>query len=78
MSISPIPCHDVLNIHFTNTPSSQQKIFIFDLNGQLLHSSVLNNRKTILDVENLKAGHYVLLIEDNQSNIFHTYKFSKN
>jgi len=78
ISISPIPCHDVLNINFTNTPSSKHKIFIFDLNGQLLHSSFLKNKKTILDVENLKTGHYILLIENNQSNIYHTYKFSKN
>jgi len=78
INISPIPCHDVLNISFKNTPSYKHKLLIFNLNGRLLQKLILKNKKTILNVENLKTGHYILLIEDSKYNIYQAYKFLKN
>ena len=75
ITISPIPCHDILSITCKNIQSSYN-IFIFDLNSHLVHSSSINSERTILNVESLIAGQYILLIDDKHGN-YYSSKFSK-
>ena len=62
ISIYPIPAANWLTIKSYNLQDA--KVKIFDINGRLIVSEILNGNSNSLNVEHLQSGTYILKIED--------------
>lgn len=60
----PNPTSDILIIEISNFKN--EIIEIFNINGQLCHSEILKSGKTIVNLENLPAGLYLLKVKSSQ------------
>jgi hypothetical protein len=76
LTLYPSPANDLLNISF-NGKASITSIQIFNLQGQLVLDSHLEDQLTELDISELSSGAYLIVVEDMGGN--KTYdKFLKN
>src|SRR5690554_4362098 len=57
----PNPVKETLNIN--NNSNQQVSAIIYDLNGKLIQSHVIDNEMTALDVKNLNQGLYFIVFE---------------
>ena len=73
ISIYPNPAANWLTIKSFNLQDA--KVKIFDINGRLIVSEILNGNSNSLNVENLQTGTYILKIEDK--NKVQTKRFVK-
>ena len=73
ISIYPIPAANWLTIKSYNLQDA--KVKIFDINGRLIVSEILNGNSNSLNVEHLQSGTYILKIEDK--NKVQTKRFVK-
>lgn len=71
-SIAPNPVTNMITIHATKSFESDTQFSIFDINGRVLKSGLLDNSNTI-NVENFVKGIYILKINGISKGI----KFSK-
>lgn len=74
--ISPNPVKDQLQINLAKQPDSDLKIEVFNLTGQLLHTSIAKDSHLILDLTNYSQGLYSIRVSTQESQ--HTLKFIKN
>ena len=65
INIYPNPVSDVLTIKLENNLSCEY--MLFDITGNLLETSFIENQNTTIDVSNINPGVYLLQIKDNQS-----------
>jgi len=68
ISVFPNPATDILEIELTN--SQIKFVRIFSLSGQLLQKFEPESAKTVLDLSVLKAGSYILEVQDEAGNTF--------
>ena len=66
ISIFPNPAKDI--IHINNTELSQYQVDILNVNGELVKSSKSNSQNTTIEVSDLSAGLYFILINDEKGN----------
>jgi hypothetical protein len=65
MSIYPNPSKGLLNIEMNNTPSGD--ILIFDTVGRLVIKNEVTEISTVLDVQNLQKGIYIVVFTDGKN-----------
>lgn len=75
LKLYPNPANDILQIEYTGDQSNSLTMEILDLQGRVLLKSYLQNRKTSIDVTNIKAGIYLCRLQDSEVIV---RKFMKN
>jgi len=73
----PNPTSEGLYLHIKAEPFSEFHFQLVGLTGKLLHSGVIHEEVTYIDMKSLSAGIYVLRIQSNHTNI-KTFKIVKN
>jgi len=59
MAVYPNPVKDVLNLDATITI---EKVEVYSITGQLVHSQVINNQSASINLQQLSAGAYLVNI----------------
>lgn len=67
-TLFPNPVNNNLNIHF-NSIEGETSIKIFDLQGRLVKSSVVNSLENVIDVNDLAKGTYIISVNDGKTPI---------
>lgn len=75
IEVYPNPTEDILNIKIINKENSFKKIILFDIQGKILLTKILQNNETELNLSSFACGIYILKIYD--SNISKTFKIIK-
>jgi len=71
--ISPIPSKDYLNIVSDNKDLSRKEVIIRNLTGQLIKAESFNDHSYKMDINELKAGVYLLTINSNDAQFSKTF-----
>jgi hypothetical protein len=74
ISLFPIPVEDQLSL--TLPANGVKKVTIFDSNGRARMTTVVTGAKTVLAVNDLNHGYFILRVETSSGKIFHS-KFIK-
>ena len=71
-SVYPSPTSDYVNVHISdNTPTNDLYAQVYDIMGRLLHTQILANKITRIDLTNFVSGVYIVKINH------HTFKVVK-
>jgi len=76
VSIYPNPVMNQLTIKLTNVKEGYQ-IEMVDINGKLVKTQSIFNEENQVDVTNLAAGVYILMLKDKQGQYLKTYQIHK-
>ena len=72
VSIYPCPASDYVNIQISDDmPMNDLYAYLYDITGRLLHTQILENKTTRIDLTDFTAGFYVLKVNN------HTFKVVK-
>ncbi|MCL2132162.1 MAG: T9SS type A sorting domain-containing protein [Lentimicrobiaceae bacterium] len=72
ISIYPCPASDYVNIQISDDmPTNDLYAYLYDVTGRLLHTQILENKTTRIDLTDFTAGFYVLKVNN------HTFKVVK-
>lgn len=74
VTIYPVPAHNQLNVQFDN--SGRTTALVYDMVGNLLSSTVLNQNNNTLNIENLPAGFYGIQLVNEQNAVIARSKFT--
>jgi hypothetical protein len=75
--VYPNPVTDNLTLKFTGTIPSQCNAYMYDVNGSLLITRKVDGNETLISVEKLLPGTYLLKISENNKEI-KTFKIIKH
>ena len=77
LNIYPNPASNVITISNNgNTFSNNTRLFLIDVLGRKLIEQQLNNKQTLIDLQQLAAGTYFIVIDENGFGSF-THKITK-
>ena len=66
--ISPNPASEMINLSFNEIPSPDQRIFILDIQGNLIREIKTSGGQQLqIEVSDLNTGIYFVKVEDGQS-----------
>jgi len=60
IKVYPNPAHDELNISIENNKLAE--LFIYDMQGQVVHHEIMNNEEQVIGIENYRTGVYMVFI----------------
>lgn len=67
--VNPNPTGDIIFIGISPTLSFPFHVELYDLQGRVLYSVVINSRQHNISVESLQAGYYLVSITDDRGHI---------
>ena len=76
VNVYPTPAKNEINVDVELKSNLILSYEIFDLNGKLLQSSLMNSTKEKIDISSLSSGSYILKIGDARKNILYSTQFS--
>lgn len=77
LSIYPNPANNVITIlNNGNSFANNTQLFLIDVLGRKLIEQQLNNKQTLIDLQQLTAGTYFIVIDENGFDSF-THKITK-
>lgn len=77
LNVYPNPTTAAIHIQVEDLPQNPLQVQLFDLNGKQLITTQLQENSTILSVEHLPNGTYILNIKDKLSQAQNSYKIIK-
>ena len=77
LAVYPNPTTDFLNLKVADFKGATLSYQLFDFEGKLLASQLLNNHSTQIEMKNFPSSTYFLKIADKENNI-KTFKIIKN
>jgi hypothetical protein len=66
ISVSPNPAYDILKIRITRENVSGLQFWLSDINGKLIIRKNIESDETVISVNQLKAGFYILVIKEGR------------
>jgi hypothetical protein len=77
ISVFPNPTSDIIEVESVNQPNTSLFYHLLDLQGKELWNNQLISNKTKIDMANLAAGNYFVIISDSQNKQLHSFKVLK-
>ncbi len=74
-SVFPVPCNDLLNVYFSNSPGKDVHVIVTDITGRQVLQTLAETNEISINVEGLQAGVYLVMATDGTHSI--TKKFVK-
>jgi hypothetical protein len=65
--IYPNPVSTKLNLHFSNFPTENYNYEISDINGRIMIKGTIEQENTVIDLENLSKGIYIIKTSNNST-----------
>lgn len=62
VSVFPNPTQGIINVQFTEIPAEVTILEIYDMNGRIIHTVVLNGTSSIIDLSGQSSGTYIMII----------------
>lgn len=66
IQVYPNPANDLLNLIVQGIPGKQATVVIFDLNGKIIYSGLVQQANSAIDLSSLSSGLYFLEYRDGQ------------
>ena len=76
VNVYPMPAQNEINIDVELKNNINLYYSIFDINGRLLQSALMNSKKEKVDISKLSSGRYFLKLGDAKKNLLFTTQFS--
>lgn len=65
--VFPIPTKAGLTLRLTNTPETNLQAYLYDLHGRVVKQMIINQKETLIDIKDIAAGQYLLVLSDGSS-----------